>query len=302
MTPRPLTDANRVLSLRHLAGAVFVLWAVATLTFFAMRLIPGDPAAGDPRRPRLAGLPGGPGAGQAPRTGSINRFSCSTLMRCSGAWHRRPRHLVRAQGSPSAILLAAAGTLLLAVSHCWWRWAIAIALASGRRGRADRRSRRPRHRSRRGRAAAFLAGDVADRRVQHQARLAAPRPTGTSAASSCPCSRSPSRSPAFWRDHAGEHARRARPSRSWCRRGPAERARLGVRPRHAIRHAAIPGVALSGWAFGSLLCRRRRSSRRSSPGPGLGRTLMQAVTVARCAGRHRRRARRRLVYVLMTLA
>ena len=27
-----------------LAGAVFVMWAVATLTFFAIRLIPGDPA------------------------------------------------------------------------------------------------------------------------------------------------------------------------------------------------------------------------------------------------------------------
>ncbi|MET1017148.1 MAG: ABC transporter permease, partial [Leifsonia flava] len=31
-------------TLGRLAGALFVLWAVATLTFFAIHLVPGDPA------------------------------------------------------------------------------------------------------------------------------------------------------------------------------------------------------------------------------------------------------------------
>ena len=58
-------------------------------------------------------------------------------------------------------------------------------------------------------------------------------------------------------------------------RGESE---LGIRARHAIRHAAIPGVALSGWALGSLLSGAVIVETIFAR-PGLGRTLMQAVTV-----------------------
>ena len=55
--PRARTRDRLGAVLRRLAGAVFVLWAVATLTFFAVRLIPGDPAQA---------ILGGPGSQTSP--------------------------------------------------------------------------------------------------------------------------------------------------------------------------------------------------------------------------------------------
>jgi peptide/nickel transport system permease protein len=53
----PLSRARLGFVARRLVGAVFVLWAVATLTFFAVRLIPGDPAEA---------ILGGPGSQTSP--------------------------------------------------------------------------------------------------------------------------------------------------------------------------------------------------------------------------------------------
>ncbi len=58
-------------------------------------------------------------------------------------------------------------------------------------------------------------------------------------------------------------------------RGEGER---GIRLRHAIRHAAVPGVALSGWAFGYLISGAVVVETIFAR-PGLGRTLLNAVTV-----------------------
>lgn len=57
-------------------------------------------------------------------------------------------------------------------------------------------------------------------------------------------------------------------------RGESER---GVRLVHAIRHAALPAISLSGWAFGSLISGAVVVETIFAR-PGLGRTLLNAVT------------------------
>ena len=52
---------------------------------------------------------------------------------------------------------------------------------------------------------------------------------------------------------------------------------LGLRLRHSLRHAALPGVALSGWAFGYLVGGAVVIETIFAR-PGLGRTLLSAVT------------------------
>jgi peptide/nickel transport system permease protein len=57
-------------------------------------------------------------------------------------------------------------------------------------------------------------------------------------------------------------------------RGESE---AGVRLRHALRHAAAPGIALSGWAFGFLISGAVVVEQIFAR-PGLGRTALSAVT------------------------
>lgn len=58
-------------------------------------------------------------------------------------------------------------------------------------------------------------------------------------------------------------------------RGESE---TGIRLRHALRHAAIPGISLSGWALGFLISGAVVVETIFAR-PGLGRTLLQAVTL-----------------------
>lgn len=58
-------------------------------------------------------------------------------------------------------------------------------------------------------------------------------------------------------------------------RGESE---TGVSLRHALRHAALPGIGLSGWAFGSLISGAVVVETVFAR-PGLGRSLLQAVLV-----------------------
>jgi peptide/nickel transport system permease protein len=51
----------------------------------------------------------------------------------------------------------------------------------------------------------------------------------------------------------------------------------GVRRLHAIRHAAVPAISLTGWAFGSLISGAVVVETIFAR-PGLGRTLLNAVT------------------------
>lgn len=57
-------------------------------------------------------------------------------------------------------------------------------------------------------------------------------------------------------------------------RGESE---IGVLLRHSLRHAALPGIALSGWALGSLLSGAVVVESIFAR-PGLGRALLSAVT------------------------
>jgi peptide/nickel transport system permease protein len=52
---------------------------------------------------------------------------------------------------------------------------------------------------------------------------------------------------------------------------------FGVRWRHALRHAVLPGVTLSGWALGSLFS-TAVIVESVFVRPGLGRVLVDAVT------------------------
>lgn len=56
-------------------------------------------------------------------------------------------------------------------------------------------------------------------------------------------------------------------------RGESE---VGVALRHALRHGALPGIGLSGWAFGSLISGAVVVETLFSR-PGLGRSLLQSV-------------------------
>src|SRR5690606_29308834 len=51
---------------------------------------------------------------------------------------------------------------------------------------------------------------------------------------------------------------------------------LGVRVRHVLRHAALPGVTLSGWALGSLISGAVIVETIFAR-PGLGKVLVSAV-------------------------
>ncbi|WP_348648536.1 ABC transporter permease [Cryobacterium breve] len=58
-------------------------------------------------------------------------------------------------------------------------------------------------------------------------------------------------------------------------RGESE---AGIRRVHVLRHASLPGISLSGWAFGSLISGAVVVETIFAR-PGLGRTLLNAVTV-----------------------
>jgi peptide/nickel transport system permease protein len=58
-------------------------------------------------------------------------------------------------------------------------------------------------------------------------------------------------------------------------RGESE---LGVLWIHALRHAALPAISLSGWAFGSLISGAVVVETIFAR-PGIGRTLLNAVTL-----------------------
>jgi peptide/nickel transport system permease protein len=58
-------------------------------------------------------------------------------------------------------------------------------------------------------------------------------------------------------------------------RGESE---AGIRLVHVLRHAALPAISLSGWAFGSLISGAVVVETIFAR-PGLGRTLLNAVTV-----------------------
>lgn len=268
---------------RHVAlligGAVFVMWAVATLTFFAIRLIPGDPAQA---------ILGGPGSqasqealDQVRRDYGLDQPLLVQYLAMLGRLVTGDLGSSYALKVPVAELLGAqiGGTLLLAVCSLVLAWVLALALSVWSTGR--------------GRVATALGQgiELVAAALPHfflAAVLIAvfsaglgwlpPVSTGTPIGLVLPVV-------TLAVPLAGFLAQVMRESLLEAMRQPfvvSARARgesaIGVRFRHTLRHAALPGISLSGWALGWLLSGAVVVETIFAM-PGLGRTLLQAVTL-----------------------
>lgn len=297
MTPG---STNRVLL--RVAGAVFVLWAVATLTFFAMRLIPGDPA--------LAIL-GGPGSQASPealeqarREYGLDQPLAAQYVAMLGRLLSGDLGTSYALKVPVADLLVAQlpGTLLLAVCSLLVAWVVAIALALFSTG-AGRIAASVGHGIELAGAALphFWLATVLIALFSTSLGWLPPVSSGDLSGLVLPVLTLAIPLAGFLAAIMRESMldALAQPFVVSARaRGESE---LGIRARHAIRHAAIPGVALSGWALGSLLSGAVIVETIFAR-PGLGRTLMQAVTVRDVPVVTGVVLVVALIYVLMTLA
>lgn len=258
-------------------GAVFVLWAVATLTFFGIRLIPGDPAEA------VLGGPGSRATAEAlaqvrleygfdrplwqQYLSELGRLATGDLGR-SYALHTDVSMIIGQQ---------VGNTLILAVASLAAAWLLAVGLAlwATRGGR--------------------IAGGVAT--VLEVAAASVPHfwlgtlliilfsvDLGLLPATSVPGPLGlilPVATLAI--PLAGFLGQVMRQSMLAALESPfavSARARgeseTGVRLRHALRHAALPAISLSGWAFGSLISGAVVVETVFSR-PGLGRSLLSAV-------------------------
>ncbi|WP_035768481.1 ABC transporter permease [Arthrobacter castelli] len=276
MTAR-LVAAARWLLFKAL-GAVFVLWAVTTLIFFGIRMIPGDPAEA---------ILGGPGS----------QASAEALAQVRADYGLDEPLLVQyfmqlgrlLQGDlgdsysmqvPVSSLLAEQlpPTLVLAFLALVLAWVVALALASWSMLS--------------GRGAAVISSglEIAGAAVPHfwlatvlivvfSVNLGWLPPVNTGGVDGLvlPVVTLALPLAGFLGQVMRESMLNAATSPfalSARFRGETER---GVLFRHSLRHAAIPGIALSGWAFGSLISGAVVVETIFAR-PGLGRTLLRAVT------------------------
>lgn len=261
------------------AGATFVLWAVATLIFLAIRLIPGDPAEA---------IMGGPGSQASAEALAAARRDYGLDQPLAVQYLAQLGRLVQGDlGTsyslrvPVAELLAAQlpGTLLLAVLAWAVAWVLALGMAvwSTLGGRA---------------AGALGSGlEIAAASVPHfwlasvlvllfsnALQWLPPVSTDTAAGLVMPVLTLALPLAGFLGQLMRESMLTAMSSPfalSARARGESE---AGVLLRHALRHAALPGIALSGWALGSLLSGAVVVESVFAR-PGLGRTLLGAVTL-----------------------
>ncbi len=265
--------------LLHLSGAVFVLWAVATLIFFAVRLIPGDPA--------LAVL-GGPGSQASPEALALVRaefgFDQPLLQQYL---NQLGRLLTGDLGQSyalntdvaSLVVSQLGGTLLLALLSLAVAWILALGLATW---------------STRGGTTGWLIGsglEIVAAALPHFWLATALIVAFSTWLGLVPAISTNSVSglvlpvltlaiplAGFLGQIMREQLQSALDSPfvlSARARGESER---GVLWRHALRHAALPAISLSGWAFGSLISGAVVVETVFAR-PGLGRTLLNAVTV-----------------------
>ncbi|MCX7522228.1 ABC transporter permease [Microbacterium sp. STN6] len=275
-TRRSGRGAVRWLSTR-LAGLLFVLWAAATLTFFAIRLIPGDPAQA---------ILGGPGSQASAAAlaqaraeygldqplilqylGQLGRYVTGDF----GTSYSLHESVVQAIGQQLG------GTLVLAVASLAVAWVLALAVAvfSVRAGRA-----------------AWAVGnglEIVSAAVPHfwlatvlillfsstlgwLPAINVPGPVGLV----LPVVTLAVPLAGFLGQVMRESLLNALHSPfvlSARARGESE---VGVLVRHALRHAALPAISLSGWAFGSLVSGAVVVETIFAR-PGIGRTLLRAV-------------------------
>lgn len=281
----------------RLAGAVLVLWAVATVTFFIIRLIPGDPAAA---------ILGGPGSQASDEALAAVREQYGLDL---PVWQQYLIALGRMAtldlGTSYALRLPVAdvilaqlpGTLLLAALALVLAWVVAVALAMtstlGVGATDETASVRARSTRRLGRLAAALGGAVETvaAALPHFWLAAVlvvvfsswlgwlpPVSTGDAAGLVLPVLTLAIPVAGFLAQVMRESLLEALATPfalSARARGETE---TGVRFRHALRHAALPGVNLSAWAFGYLVSGAVVVETIFAR-PGLGRSLLQAVTL-----------------------
>ncbi|WP_120336819.1 ABC transporter permease [Cryobacterium soli] len=264
---------------RRIGGAVFVLWAVATLTFFAVRLIPGDPAQA---------ILGGPGSQTSPEALAAVRAEygldqpvfvqyLAQLGRLATGDLGRSYALNMDVGP--LVLSQLGGTLLLAVLALTVAWILALGLAtwSTGRGRVARRI---------GSGLEIVAAALPHFWLATTLIVVAsvwwgilpPISTADARGLVLPVLTLAIPLAGFLGQVMRESLTTALESPfvlSARARGEGER---GVLWRHALRHAALPAIGLSGWAFGSLISGAVVVETVFAR-PGLGRTLLNAVTV-----------------------
>jgi peptide/nickel transport system permease protein len=260
-------------------GAVFVLWAVATLIFFAIRLIPGDPAEA---------ILGGPGSQASAEAVAQVRAEYGLDQPLAVQYFLQLARLAQLDlGQSYSLRLPVSeliadqlpGTLLLSVLALALAWLLALGLAGWS--------------TLSGRAAALVASglEIAGAAVPHfwlasllilvfsnSLGWLPPVSTGTAAGLVLPVATLALPLAGFLGQVMRESMLNAMTSPfalSARARGETEN---GVLFRHALRHAALPGIALSGWAFGSLVSGAVVVESIFAR-PGLGRTLLNAVTL-----------------------
>lgn len=264
--------------LRRVAGGVGVLWAVATIVFVAIRLIPGDPA--------LAIL-GGPGSQASAEAVAqvrseygldrpvlvqyavfLGRLATGDLG--DSYAFRTPVATLLGQQLPVTLTLAVTGLVVawvLAVVAAWWS-------------------------TQRGRVAAALTGaiSVTASVVPHFWLGSVLIVVFASGLGWVPAVSDGS--VAGWvlpvltvavpvAGYLAETVRDGvvdaqRSAFALAARGRGE-SRAGLFGRHLLRHAALPGIALSAWAFGSLVSGAVVVESVFAL-PGIGRALVAAVT------------------------
>lgn len=262
----------------RVAGGTFVLWSIATLIFFGLRLIPGDPAQA---------LLGGPGSQASEESLALVRREHGLDLPLGEQYVLAMGRLLSGDLGTSYSLRQSVvaligqqfwGTLLLTVLALVTAWVIALALATwATRG------------SRTGRAVASALEVVASA-VPHFWLASMLILLFSSALGLLPPVSVPGPSGlvlpvlTLALPLAGFLAQVMRESLSDALESPfvlSARARgeteNGVRWRHAIRHAALPAISLSGWAFGSLISGAVVVETVFAR-PGLGRSLLSAVT------------------------
>ncbi|MFC8302660.1 ABC transporter permease [Specibacter sp. NPDC057265] len=264
--------------LGKLGGGLFVLWAVATAIFFGIRLIPGDPAEA---------IMGGPGSQASAEALAAARTQYGLdqplIMQYLGQLGRLVTGDLGTSYSLKSPVLEVLGelvppTLTLAVLALLLAWALALLLAvlSTRSGAVG---------------AAIASGmEIVAAAVPHfwlasvlillfstMLGWLPPVSTATAAGLVLPVLTLALPLAGFlgqvMRDTMAE-AQRSAFALSAKARGESE---TGVLLRHSLRHAALPGIALSGWAFGSLLSGAVVVESIFAR-PGLGRSLLSAVT------------------------
>lgn len=275
--PRTVGSSVRWL-LGKIAGGIFVLWAVATAIFFGIRMIPGDPAES---------IMGGPGSQASAEALAAARAHYGLDLPLFVQYFRQLSQLatgdlgtsyslkspvseVLGELLPSTLILA--GLALLVA----WAMALILAMLSTRSGVLG---------------SALASGlEIVSAAVPHFWLASVlimvfstllgclpPASTNSLAGLILPVITLALPLAGFlgqvMRDTMLE-AQRSAFALSARARGESE---IGLLLRHSLRHSALPGIALSGWALGSLLSGAVVVESIFAR-PGLGRSLLSAVT------------------------